>query len=189
MASCRPMSSGWIGTGGLSDGPPTTVNNGAGRRPESPLLRLLESQRRRASLTRKALAARLGLSPAYLSQLLSHDRPLESLSMAAIRRCAGFLGIPVVICLVLAGRLTPADFLSPSDVFATALATALATVAGSRWGLEAAVTPAQLQALPLEVQLLMVRLAEQADGVVLLPGRLRAADYERVFAYCAPDPE
>lgn len=151
-------------------------------------MRLLESQRRRESLTRKALAARLGLSPAYLSQLLSHDRSLETLSMAAIRRCAEFLGVPVVICLILAGRLTAADFLRQSDALDAALAKALATVASSPRGLEAAVTPAQLQALPREVQLLLVRLAEQADGVVLLPGRLSAADYERAFAYCAPGP-
>lgn len=165
---------------------PTTVNNGAGRRPENPLLRLLESQRRRASLTRRELAARLGLSPAYLSQLLSHDRSLETLNMDAFRRGAEFLGLPVILCLVLAGRLTPADFLRQSDAFDAALATALATVASSPWGLEAAVTPGQLQALPREVQWLVIRLAEKADGVSLLPGRLGAADYERAFAYCTP---
>ena len=108
---------------------PTTVSNGAGRRPENPLLRLLESQRRRASLTRRELAARLGLSPAYLSQLLSHDRSLETLNMDAFRRGAEFLGLPVILCLVLAGRLTPADFLRQSDAFDAALATALANVA------------------------------------------------------------
>lgn len=163
-----------------------TVTNGAGRRPENPLLRLLEAQRRRESLTRRELAARLELSPAYLSQLLSHDRSLETLNMVAIRRCAGFLGLPVVSCLVLAGRLTPADFLRQPDAFDAALASALATVASSPWGLEAAVTPAQLQALPREVQWLVIRLAEKADGVSLLPGGLGAADYERAFAYCAP---
>ena len=163
-----------------------TVTNGAGRRPENPLLRLLEAQRRRESLTRKELAARLGLSPAYLSQLLSHDRPMETLNINAIRRCAEFLGLPVISCLVLAGRLTLADFLRQPDGFDAALASALATVANSPWGLEAAVTPAQLQALPREVQWLVIRLAEKADGVSLLPGRLGAADYARAFAYCAP---
>ena len=165
---------------------PTTVNNGAGRRLENPLLRLLESQRRRASLTRRELAARLGLSLAYLSQLLSHDRSLETLNMDAIRRGAEFLGLPVILCLLLAGRLTPADFLRQPDAFDAALATALATVASSPWGLEAAVTPGQLQALPREVQWLVIRLAEKADGVSLQPGRLGAADYERAFAYCKP---
>lgn len=163
-----------------------TVTNGAGRRPENPLLRLLEAQRRRESLSRRELAARLELSPAYLSQLLSHDRSLETLNMDAIRRCAEFLGLPVIICLVLAGRLTLADFLRQPDGFDAALASALATVANSPWGLEAAVTPAQLQALPREVQWLVIRLAEKADGVSLLPGRLGAADYERAFAYCTP---
>lgn len=165
---------------------PTTVNNGAGRRLENPLLRLLESQRRRASLTRRELAARLGLSLAYLSQLLSHDRSVETLNMDAFRRGAEFLGLPVIICLVLAGRLNPSDFLRPSDAFDAALAAALATVASSPSGLEAAVTPGQLQALPREVQLLVIRLAEKADGVSLLPGHLGAADYERAFAYCTP---
>ena len=173
--------------GGWSHGRPDDRENGAGWCPENPLLRLLESQRRRASLTRRELAARLGLSPgSSVSVAESRPFPRNPEHGCHSPRCRIPRAASVILCLVLAGRLTPADFLRQSDAFDAALATALANVASSPWGLEAAVTPGQLQALPREVQWLLIRLAEKAGGVSLLPGRLGAADYERAFAYCTP---
>lgn len=56
------------------------------------------------------VAQQVGISPSYLSQLLSGDKGMESVSDQLLRAFAAYLSMPPVAGFVLAGRLDVADF-------------------------------------------------------------------------------
>lgn len=133
------------------------------------LLQALEQQRIRRSLSRRELAEQLDISPPYLSQLFTGDKPVSALSLASLRRCAEFLQQPMVRCMLLSGHLSASDFFNDECSELELMQSALAIVACSRWGEVAQVNKAQLVALPKPVQWLVIRLYESAAQQCLFP--------------------
>lgn len=115
-----------------------------------------------------ALARRLRVSQSYLSELLAGDRSLQGVGDDVVREMAAYLQLPPVVCFLLAEKLRHADFVAPPASLQTALNQAMEGVASSRQGLEAAVTPETLKALPEKVKVLLVLLYESATAGQLL---------------------
>lgn len=151
-----------------------------------PLLDLLQAKLHSDSITLAQLGELLGLSQSYISQLLSGDKPVSALQRDVIRRIAGFLDMPTVLCELLGGRLEASDFFSVRDKYAHALEYALQTVAASNSAMESAVRLDDLLALPDSVKLLLVLLYELAEHVVLLPGRLTRSQCETLSQLWVP---
>tara|TARA_R110001583_G_scaffold195553_2_gene376056 strand:+ start:848 stop:1351 length:504 start_codon:yes stop_codon:yes gene_type:complete len=118
-----------------------------------------------------ALSKRLGISQSYMSELLSGDRPLHSLSDNVIREIGAYLGLPPVVCFLLTGKLKHADFMAPPTSYATALNEAMDAVATSKEAIEAAVIAKDLKALPEPIKLLLVLLFESRQANDLLCAR------------------
>lgn len=133
------------------------------------LIRALDQRRIAYSLSRRELAERLDISPAYLSQLANGDKPVSGLSIECLRRCAEFLRQPLVRCLMLSGHLRASDFIGPEWNEREQMQCALAVVACSTWGELSHVTTSQLVALPNALQWLVIRLYESAASQVLFP--------------------
>lgn len=140
----------------------------------SPLVHLLAAKMRLAGMSEKSLATYLGISQSYLSQLLNGRKDTAGLSEIVLRRCAGFLEMPAVVCFLLAGRLLQEDFFDSSDSLTSRVSKALKVVATSRYAQETSVTSELLGGLPEQIQLLIVLLYETATGSVLIPGRVGA---------------
>ncbi|MGQ5490885.1 helix-turn-helix domain-containing protein [Thauera sp. ZXT1-4] len=115
------------------------------------------------------LAERLGVSQPYLSQLLCGDKSFTQASDDLIRRVAGFLYLPPVVCFVLAERLVPADFetCSYDDEFLS-LERRAAFIAESTFALEAGVT----KQLLMEADPRMLSLVLGMYEVMVGPGEL-----------------
>lgn len=140
----------------------------------NPFVSLLAAKMRLSGMSEQSLANYLGISQSYLSQLLNGKKNASVVSETLLRRSAGFLEMPAVICFLLAGRLRSEDFFDSSDNLPSRLAKALKAVAASRYAQETSVTSEQLGELPERVQLLIVLLYETATGSVLIPGRVGA---------------
>ncbi|OYD52442.1 hypothetical protein CGK74_17935 [Thauera propionica] len=115
------------------------------------------------------LAERLRVSQPYLSQLLGGDKSFTQASDDLIRRVAGFLYLPPVVCFVLAERLMPADFetCSYDDEFLS-LERRAAFIAESTFALEAGVTKELLMAADARMLSLVLGMYEAMVG----PGEL-----------------
>lgn len=115
------------------------------------------------------LAERLSVSQPYLSQLLGGDKSFTHASDDLIRRVAGFLYLPPVVCFVLAERLVPADFetCSYDDEFLS-LERRAAFIAESTFALEAGVTRDLLMASHPRMLSLVIGMYEVMVG----PGEL-----------------
>lgn len=115
------------------------------------------------------LAERLGVSQPYLSQLLGGDKSFTQTSDDLIRRVAGFLYLPPVVCFVLAERLMPADFETCSyDDESLSLERRAAFIAESTFALEAGVT----KQLLMEADPRMLSLVLGMYEVMVGPGEL-----------------
>ncbi len=134
---------------------------------------LLASKLRTEGRTVSEIARRLGISQGYLSQLLNGDKEFAGVSDEFIRRCAEFLSLPVVVCFLLAGRLSAQDFFEAPCEFSRYVEKALRTIANSRYAMEAAVTYRQLASAPPQMQRLIVLLYETASKTELIPGRVK----------------
>lgn len=121
-------------------------------------------------VTVTAMAKQLGISQSYLSELLVGDKEFSTVRDDLVRAIAAYLGVPVVVCMVLAGRLQHRDFVAPAvDVDARRRA-ALAEVATSAMAMETAVDIQLLSDIPVPVQYLVVLLFERATGRSLMLG-------------------
>lgn len=114
------------------------------------------------------LAAKLGTSQGYLSQLLSGDKPISGVGDSLLRQIADYLGIPVIAVFMLAERLTAADFLAPLSALPDRLNLAITAISQSTAAMESGVETEVLVALPEQVKLLLVLLYQQAYGIELL---------------------
>lgn len=103
------------------------------------------------------LAVRLGVSQSYLSQLLSGDKALASVSDALIRRISRYVYLPPVVCFVLSGKLEVDDFADCKyDEELRKLERRAALIADSTFALEAGVTrEALLEADPRVLSMLI----------------------------------
>lgn len=145
-----------------------------------PLAELLRSKLRRDGLSLAQLAKRLGVGQSYLSQLSCGAKPLSSVSESFLRKCATYLGIPVVYVFLLSGRLQFRDFFSSPVTLAMQIEKALVQISCSDIGLEAGVDTSVLASLPDAAKLLIVLLYERAEQVQLLPSRVGKAEIERI---------
>lgn len=115
-----------------------------------------------------SMAAKLGASQSYLSQLLSGDRPMSGVSDGILRKIAEYLGVPLVIALMQAERLTSADFMvSPSNL-PDRLNAGMKAIGRSSEAIESGVGVEELMILPERVKLLLVLLYQQAYQVEML---------------------
>jgi len=84
------------------------------RHPGGPLLGWLADEAKRRGQTGQAMAENLGVTVGYIHQLRTGHRQLCNISDAFARSCARYLGVPPIVVKLLAGRVSVADFLSPS---------------------------------------------------------------------------
>lgn len=113
-------------------------------------------------------AEALGISQSYLSQLLRGDKSIAGASTALLRRIAGYLHLPPVVGLLLAGVVKREDFFSDLQDELRARDRALAIIAESTFGLEACVTREMLRDAAPGLQDLVVSLYCAVIG----PGKL-----------------
>lgn len=91
------------------------------------------------------LADRLNVSQSYLSQLLLGDKAIVSASNDLVRRIAGYLYLPSVVCFVLAGKLESEDFATCNyDEELRSLERRVALIADSTFALEAGISKEML---------------------------------------------
>lgn len=91
------------------------------------------------------LADRLQISQSYLSQLLLGDKAIASANNDLIRRIAGYLYLPPVVCFVLSGKLESEDFAACNyDEELRSLERRVALIADSTFALEAGVSKEML---------------------------------------------
>lgn len=147
------------------------------------LVALLLSRMGADGLSVSALAARLGISQGYMSQLLKEDKLIAAASDNLVRECASFLRIAPITAFLLAGRLKSEDFYEPRWSVYEQLEKALNVVATAQQAQEVAVTAEQLGSLPVSVRLLIVLLYESAHGTEIMPGR---ASFETLQAAWQP---
>lgn len=143
------------------------------------LARLLSVKMHQDELTAKALARKLGISPSYLSQLLSGEKCLATAREKLVRQCAEYLGIPAVLAFLWTGKLTSNDFFHEPKSLNERLKAGMRIVSESQYAGEAGVSSADLLGLNEHVQLLLARLFEIADGKSLIGGRV---DSRRLFS-------
>lgn len=114
------------------------------------------------------LAAKLGTSQGYLSQLLNGDKPIDGVGDDLLRKFAAYLEVPGVAGFILAERLTASDFLAPSSALPDRLNLAISTISQSMAAMESGVEMEVLVALPEKLKLLLVLLYQQAYDIELL---------------------
>jgi hypothetical protein len=116
------------------------------------------------------MSAKVGVVYGYLSQLRKGLRRVDSISDDFAQNCAAYLGISRIEVLVMAGRVTPADFYASRDEFAQEVARAMTFIcADPQW--TSLMTPT-LREADSASRFALVRLYETATGSVLLKGRL-----------------
>lgn len=143
------------------------------------LARLLSVKMHQDELTAKALAGKLGISPSYLSQLLSGEKCLATARDKLVRKCAAYLGIPAVLAFLWAGKLSGKDFFREPKSLKERLQAGMRIVSESQYAGEAGVSSADLSGLNEQVQLLLARLFEIAEGRLVIEGRV---DSRSLFA-------
>lgn len=136
------------------------------------LARLLSVKMYQDELTAKVLAGKLGISPSYLSQLLSGEKSLENARDKLVRKCAEYLGIPGALAFLWAGKLTSSDFYHKPTLLKERLQAGMRIISESQYAGEAGVSCADLLVLTEQVQLLLARLYEIAEGRSLIEGRV-----------------
>lgn len=144
----------------------------------TPLMEVLEAAAKRKRLNKQELAEALGVTYGYLAQLKNAVREPKNISDSFAEACAGFLGVPRIQVLLLAGRVRPSDFynVGGEEEFSLSVWKALDFIKGdTEWGcyfpyglLEANADPA--------VRQFVVLLYESATGKVLLNHRVAAQD-------------
>ena len=143
-----------------------------------PMARLLTTRMLLDGYSASSLAARLGISQSYMSQLLAEKRSFASANDAFIRNCADFIDQPAVIGFLLCGKLKMRDFFEAPKEFPERLDDALKIISKTAIAAETAVDLEQLRALSSSVQMLIVLAIENATGEELIPGRTTRAALE-----------
>lgn len=130
-------------------------------------------------LTAKALASKLGISPSYLSQLLSGEKCLATARDKLVRQFAEYLGIPAILAFLWTGKLGSNDFFYEPRSLKERLKAGMRIVSESQYAGEAGVSSDDLLGLNEQVQLLIACLFEIAEGRPLIDGRV---DSRSLFA-------
>ncbi len=144
------------------------------------LIELLRTKMGQDDLSLAQVGHRLKVGGSYLSQLSRGTKPLASVSEQFLRGCAEYLGIPVVLVYLLAGRLRAKDFFISPMTMEMRIDSSLEQIAKSKIGAETAVDAGMLIGLPYAAKFLVVLLYERAEGVRLLPQRVSTGEVEAV---------
>jgi transcriptional regulator with XRE-family HTH domain len=136
------------------------------------LLELIHKKGINEGISTETIAQKLGISPSYLSQLSTGTKRTSGVSNSFLRNSGYYLGLPPVLCFLLAEKLDITDFFEPRKDFHAHIQTALEVIADSRVAFESNVDSESLKNLAVEVQLLIVLLYEKAFELELLPNRV-----------------
>ena len=136
-----------------------------------PLVALLARSLTQEGQSVTRLAAEVGISQSYLSELLVGDKQFSKLDDEIVRAIAAHLKIPAVVALLMAGKLRHQDFVDRPMELDEMLEEAVQRIGISSYALESAVTPPMLTQLPSDVKLLLVLIFQAATGNVLIPQR------------------
>ena len=147
----------------------------------NPLLVTLYQQMTADGLSAAALAKRLHVSPAYLSQLLTGERAIKNAGDALLRAAAAYLELPVVTVFLLSGRLQVTDWYAEAGALESALDGAIRQVAASRQAMDFGVVASDLLQLPTSHKLLIVELFSATAPVAALPERSTAKTFEKLL--------
>ena len=147
----------------------------------NPLLVTLYQQMTADGLSAAALATRLHVSPAYLSQLLTGERAIKNAGDALLRAAAAYLELPVVTVFLLSGRLQVTDWYAEPGALESALDEAIRQVAASRQAMDFGVVASDLLQLPTSHKLLIVELFSATAPVAALPERSTAKTFEKLL--------
>ncbi len=124
------------------------------------IARLWEEMSRRGHTTHE-LAEALGITYVYLMKLASGEKPIFQLGRETLVRAAGYLAIPAAQAYLLAGALSPEDFVLASTLEERMARVREAMAHDAMWcGL--ALDDAQWAKTPQEARLLICLLYEQA---------------------------
>lgn len=75
-----------------------------------PLVGWLVDEARRRGMPMRDMAAAVGVTVGYISQLRTGTRPVENISRDFARSCAEFLGVAPVVVMVVSGSIRLTDF-------------------------------------------------------------------------------
>ncbi|OYD52740.1 hypothetical protein CGK74_16300 [Thauera propionica] len=117
----------------------------------------------------KYVAGVLGVSPAYLGQLLAGDRSFASANEQLLRRVARYLQLKPILCFMLAGKIEAADFSSDQAEIRRLTERALDFIAESSYALETGVERQMLYDARTEIQQLVLLLYQSATDTRLMP--------------------
>lgn len=106
-------------------------------------------------ISQEALASKIGISAAQVSRLLRGKASFAQADDELLRAIADYLGIPVVQCFVLAGRLLHRDFFEPEQA---PMQLAMDELVRSPAADSLNVERDELDALPEKLQLLLWRM-------------------------------
>ena len=147
----------------------------------TPLMEVLEEAAKRKGLNKQELAEALGVTYGYLAQLKNAIRDPKNISDAFAEACAGFLGVPRIQVLLLAGRVRPSDFynVGSEEEFRLSVWKALDFIKrDAEWGCYFPYGLLEANA-DLAVQQFVVLLYEKATGKVLMDSRIAAPELTR----------
>lgn len=135
----------------------------------SQLLQWLIETANSRGLQMKELAAELGVSYGYVSQLRNGTKPIPGLSEDVVNAAAQFLGLPRIAVMIAADIVKPTDFYSETSDMEGLVDAALQMMrSDSEWGprMDPEIFRANLRS-----KLLVVNLYEEATGSRLLMHR------------------
>lgn len=85
------------------------------RHPGGPLMGWLGDEANRKGHSPNEMSRELGVTYGYILQLCSGIRNVEWVSQGFLDACACYLGVPAIVCKMLAGNIRMSDFLCRAD--------------------------------------------------------------------------
>ncbi len=155
-------------------------------RPGAALLAMLLTAATHRQMQLQELAAALGVTYPYLSQLRSGYRQVVNVSEEFLTACAAFLQVPRVQVLLAAGRVRIADFYQPSDIKGK-LEPALRYIQND--GEIGGSMPASVYTADADLQLFIVDLYQKVTHRNLLGQPVSYADMNQYAAISGLEPE
>ncbi|KWU17888.1 DNA-binding protein [Burkholderia cenocepacia] len=125
---------------------------------------------------RQNMARELGVTYGYVNQLRNGTRDVANIADSFAQACADYLGVPRLLVLALAGRVTVADAYAERNVLEAEIPRAIEFIRRDpKW---AALVPQSIVQRGFEEQFLIIKLYEKAEGRTLLPESL---DLKQLF--------
>lgn len=145
-----------------------TLNTEQLRHPGSRLLAALLQQANCRDHSLAVLAAELGCTPGYLSQLRNDTRCTTNVSQKFVDAAARYLGVPPIIIKVLAEQVRAEDFAMAGDGFDSRVDQTLQFIRDD--GALGASMPGDILSASREMKLFVIECYREATGIDLTPG-------------------